>query len=301
MMRRFIRPVTLAGLAGLHLALFAAMPVAKAQGFLQQPALQPPPGALVPTGQGQLALSAAFSVGNQPVRSGLVWRVAAEKPEGLQIVARSEEAAPVFTLEAGTYVVHAAYGYASAIRRITVQAGRATTERLPISAGALKLAGTVGDQPIPPARIAFAIFVPLPGNSEGRLVAQNLKPTDLVRLPEGTYHVVSTYGDANAIQRADIKVESAKVTEATLNHRAARVTLKLVANAGGEAFAGTAFSVLTPGGDVIREAIGAFPDVILAEGDYVLIARHGGELFTRDFRVEAGLDRDIEVLAKANQ
>jgi hypothetical protein len=156
----------------------------------------------------------------------------------------------------------------------------------------------VGDQPIPAARIAFSIYVPLPGNSEGRLVAQNLKPTDLVRLPEGTYHVVSTYGDANAIQRADIKVESAKVTEATLHHRAARVTLKLVAQAGGEAFAGTAFSVLTPGGDVIREAIGAFPQVILAEGEYVLIARQDGQVFSRDFKVEAGLDRDIEVLAK---
>jgi hypothetical protein len=277
-------------------AVFAA----QAQGFSQQPSVQPAPGLLVPAGQGQLALSAAFASGNQPVRSGLVWRVLAERPEGPQVVARSTDAAPVLTLEAGTYVVHAAYGYASAIRRVTVQPGRATSERVPISAGALKLAGTVGDQPIPPAQISFAIYVPLPGNSEGRLVAQNLKPTDLVRLPEGTYHIVSTYGDANAIQRADIKVEDAKVTEATLHHRAARVTLKLVAQPGGEAFAGTAFSVLTPGGDVIREAIGAFPQVILAEGEYVLIARQDGQVFSRDFKVEAGLDRDIEVLAKAN-
>jgi hypothetical protein len=81
---------------------------------------------------------------------------------------------------------------------------------------------------------------------------------------------------------------------ATLNHRAATVTLKLVATAGGEAFAGTAFSVLTPGGDVIREAIGAFPTVTLAEGDYVLIARHDGRVYTRDFKVESGLDRDVE-------
>ena len=50
----------------------------------------------------------------------------------------------------------------------------------------------------------------------------------MIRLPEGTYHVVSTYGDANAIMRSDLKVESGRVTEATLNHRAATVTLKLV-------------------------------------------------------------------------
>ena len=65
--------------------------------------------------------------------------------------------------------------------------------------------------------------------------------------------MVSTYGESNAIQRADLKVENGKVTEATLSHRAATVTLKLVAAAGAEAFAGTAFSVLTPGGDTIRE------------------------------------------------
>ena len=150
--------------------------------------------------------------------------------------------------------------------------------------------------PIQPAQLCFSVFVPLQGNSEGRLVVGNAKAGELIRLPEGTYHVVSTYGDSNAIQRADVAVESGKVTDATLHHRAARVTLKLVAAAGGEAFAGTAFSVLTPGGDVIREAIGAFPQVILAEGDYVLIARQEGQVFSRDFKVESGLDRDIEVM-----
>ncbi len=111
--------------------------------------------------------------------------------------------------------------------------------------------------------------------------------------------MVSTYGESNAIQRADLRVENGKVTEATLNHRAATVTLKLVAAPGAEAFAGTAFSVLTPGGDTIREAIGAFPQVTLAEGDYVLIARHDGQVYTREFKVESGLDRDIEVVAKS--
>jgi hypothetical protein len=36
----------------------------------------------------------------------------------------------------------------------------------------------------------------------------------------------------------------------------------------------------------------------LSEGDYVLIARHEGQIYTREFKVESGLDRDIEVLAK---
>ena len=140
--------------------------------------------------------------------------------------------------------------------------------------------------------------MPIGSNSEGRLVVGNVRGGEIVRLPEGTYHVVSTYGESNAIMRADLSVEAGRMTEATLNHRAATVTLKLVAAAGGDAFAGTAFSVLTPGGDVIREAIGAFPSVTLAEGDYVLIARHEGQVYTREFKVESGLDRDIEVAQK---
>jgi hypothetical protein len=55
--------------------------------------------------------------------------------------------------------------------------------------------------------------------------------------------------------------------------------------------------VLTPGGDVIREAIGAFPSVTLAEGDYTVIARQGEQVYTREFHVDSGLDRDVEVLA----
>jgi hypothetical protein len=195
--------------------------------------------------------------------------------------------------------VHVAYGFASASKRITVQSGN-LNERLVVSAGALRLKGAIGESPIAANRLSFSVYVPEAQNSEGRLVIANAKPNDMIRLPEGTYHVVSTFGDANAIMRSDLKVESGRVTEATLNHRAATVTLKLVASAGGEAFAGTTFSVLTPGGDVIREAIGAFPSVTLAEGDYVLIARHEGKVYTKEFKVESGLDRDIEVLVTPN-
>jgi hypothetical protein len=268
--------------------------------------IAPPPAAGASSGPVQpveaiLTLSALFSGANKPIQSGLVWRVLLDKSDGTpaQIVARSTQANPSFTLAPGNYVVHAAYGFASGTKRIALNSGVTLNEKLSVNAGALKLAGSIADNPIPVARVNFSIYVPLQGNSEGRLVVANAKAGDIIRLPEGTYHVVSTYGDSNAIQRSDIKVEPGKLTEATLHHRAARVTLKLVAQNGGEAFAGTAFSVLTPGGDVIREAIGAFPEMILAEGDYVLIARQEGQLFTREFKVETGLDRDIEVLAQA--
>jgi hypothetical protein len=251
-----------------------------------------------PEGQASLFLSAAFAGDGKPIRSGVVWRIYDDRGESEQpsLLTRSTSATPNLAIPPGNYIVHASYGFAGASKRITVQAGN-TSERLTISAGALKLGGVVSDTPIPAQAVSFAVYVPIGSNSEGRLVVPKAQAGQVIRLPEGTYHVVSTYGDANAIMRADLKVETGRVTEATLNHRAATVTLKLVAAEGAEAFAGTAFSVLTPGGDIIREAIGAFPSVTLAEGDYVLIARHEGQVYTREFKVESGANRDIEIVA----
>lgn len=260
----------------------------------QQPAAPAP-------GEAVLSLSAVFAGSDQPVRSGLAWRIYEDRSDGVRpnIVARSDAADPRLTLPSGNYIATVTYGFATASKRVAT-AGAPVSERLTITAGALKLSGAIGDVKIPPADLAFSVFVPIGTNSEGRLVRSGVKAGELVRLPEGTYHVVSNYGESNAIQRADLKVENGKVTDAVLNHRAATVTLKLVAAPGAEAFAGTAFSVLTPGGDTIREAIGAFPQVTLAEGDYVLIARHDGQVYTREFKVESGMDRDIEVVAKAS-
>lgn len=292
MLFRVKRPISLLGL----LAALAASGAAAQSPAVPSMSQNLPP---IPIGQVTLNAGATFAGSNEPIRSGLVWRIYEDRGDASQpvIVARSTSPTPSFTLQPGNYIIHVAYGFASASKRISVQRGN-LNERLAINAGALQLKGAVGGSPIAPNRLSFSVYVPEAQNSEGRLVIADAKANDMIRLPEGTYHVVSTYGDANAIMRSDLKVESGRVTEATLNHRAATVTLKLVGSAGGEAFAGTAFSVLTPGGDVIREAIGAFPSVTLAEGEYILIARHDGKVYTREFKVESGLDRDIEVLAR---
>ena len=260
-------------------------------------AAAPAPAAPKPTGA--LSLSAVFAGEPKPIRSGLEWRVYQEPGGGepTVLVTKATTPTPSFSLAPGAYIVHAAFGFAGVSKRLQVGASP-LAERVTISAGALRLGGAIGGVPIPAPRLAFAVFVPIGNNPEGKLVLASAKAGELLRLPEGTYHVVSTYGESNAIARTDLKVETGRVTEAVLNHRAATVTLKLVAVAGGEAFAGTAFSVLTPGGDTIREAIGAFPSVTLAEGEYLLIARHEGQVHTREFKVESGLDRDIEVVAQ---
>ena len=117
-------------------------------------------------------------------------------------------------------------------------------------------------------------------------------------LPEGTYYIISNYGDANSVVRSDIRVQAGKLTDVIITHRAAVITLKLVSDRGGEALANTAWSVITPGGDVIKESIGAFPRVVLSEGEYRAIAKNEGKVFERPFKVVNGVDGEVEVIAR---
>jgi hypothetical protein len=256
------------------------------------------PAAAQQAGGSQLALSAVYTSDSKLIPSGLIWRVFRLEGQGdPQLVMQSGDAAPTLPVPPGEYVVHVAYGLAAATRKVLVGAGT-TTERVPLSAGGLIVKGSILDQIIPLNLLQVSVYIPQAGSSEGRLVTSVLRTGEVLRLPEGIYHVVTSYGASNSIVRADIRVSSGKITEANMHHRAATITLKLVSNPGGEARANTAWSVLTPGGDVIREAIGAFPSMTLAEGEYVAIARNDGVVFQSEFKIKSGLDRDVEVLAR---
>jgi hypothetical protein len=173
-------------------------------------------------------------------------------------------------------------------------------EAFELPAGGLRLEGRVGDAKIPSSQVSFDVYKgsQFEPDENRRPIAERVLTGKVVVVPEGTYYIVSNYGDANAVVRSDIRVQAGKLTDITVNHRAAAITLKLVVERGGEALANTAWSVLTPGGDVIKESIGAFPRVILAEGEYRAIARNEGKVFERDFNVVAGVDGDIEVIAR---
>ncbi len=257
------------------------------------------------------------SLGDQhSVSNGLDWRIFQERAEAdgsHQLVAETKDAAPNLPLPDGDYVVHVAFGLASAIKRVSVR-GQDVDARLALNAGALKVSGMLGDAHIPASRLQISIYVPERDGGEARLVVADAKPGATMSLPEGSYRIISTYLDkegggttsnpagrpnaTNSIVNAEVRVQTGKLTDVTLRHHAAVLTLKLVNAPGGEALANTSFSVLTPGGDVIRELIGAFPSLVLAEGEYVVIARRDGKTFQGTFTVQSSLDRDIEVLAK---
>ncbi len=275
------------------LALTAFLPLASA--VLAQPAPAPrPPGVLTP---GVLALQAIYSGTNRPVSREVAWRVYSIRGGETTEVARSTDAAPNFALPPGEYMVHVSQGLAAATRRV-VMTSAPLVERLNLNAGGLVLKAKLAEAPVPAERQAISVFIPAPNDSEGRLVTDKLRAGELLRLPEGAYHIVSTYAGSNSVVRADITVQSGRVTEATMNHRAATMTLKLVRHVGGTALANTTWTVQTPGGDVIKEAIGAFPTLELAEGEYDVIARNEGREFKDKMKVVSGVNRDHEVVMR---
>ncbi len=256
---------------------------------------------LATTAGGHLTLSAKLTEDGGEIPSGLVWRVF--KPEAgtdgkLPLVASSQGGTSIFQLEPGSYLVHASYGRAGATKRITVgRDGR--QEDLVLDAGGLKLDATLaGGVRIPASKLKFSIYdANAEADGERALIIPDVAPNTVIRLNSGTYHIVSTYGAVNAVIRSDIRVEAGKLTEATVEHHAAELTMKLVREAGGEAIADTSWSILSSSGDPVREIVGAFANMVLAEGDYTIIAKNKDRIYQRDFTVVGGRNQEVEVLA----
>jgi len=271
-----------------------------------------------------LHLAATLGAGGAALSNGLHWRLFAARAESdgsHALIAESGAAQPTLNAPPGDYVVHVAFGLASATRILTLTPGENRKETLAIAAGALRVGATQGlTRPIDAANVSLAIYVPERNNPQAKLVYSKARLGDVIGLPEGAYHIVSTYLDTvgvgslglakgtngaanppvptNSVVAGDVRVAAGKIVDVTLRHRFATVTIKLVKGPGGEALANSTFTVLTPGGDIIRELIGAFPSLVLAEGDYVVIARHDAKTYQSEFPVQSGMDRDIEVIAK---
>jgi hypothetical protein len=264
------------------------------------PPANAPQGAAAP-GQAVLSLSARYGKDLGNINGGLVWRVFADRPDEngtFKMIREDRNPTPNLVLQPGNYVVHVSLGLVSAVRAVTLKT-ETDRESFVLPAGGLRIEGRVGTSKIPQNQISFAIYKgsQFDGGDRASLVP-NVAAGDVVLLPEGTYYIISNYGDANSVVRSDIRVSAGKLTDVVVTHRAAVITLKLVSDKGGEALANTAWSVITPGGDVIKESIGAFPKVVLSEGEYRAIAKNEGKVYERPFNVVNGVDGEVEVVAR---
>jgi preprotein translocase subunit YajC len=247
----------------------------------------------------QIRLVALLTADGQRIDQGIIWRVYRDDGSaggGAKLIGTHRDASPLLKLAPGAYVINAAFGRAHLTRVVHLEAGGATPaiERFVLNAGGLRVGATVSGAPA--HNVAYSIYSDRDQTDDRKLIMSAIKPGLIVRLNAGIYHIVSTYGDANAVIESDVTVEAGKLTEATVAHAAGKVTLKLVARAGGEAIADTQWSIQTPEGRIIKESIGALPTHILAPGSYVAVAKSNDRAFRRDFSVKDGETTQIEVI-----
>jgi hypothetical protein len=265
---------------------------------IDEPATASEAVAAIAVAKQPVILTAQITEDGTNIPEGLVWRVFDTRTDSsgeLALAAKSEQAVANLQLTPGEYVVHVAYGRAQASDKLEVVEGD-NRKSVVLYAGAMRLnAAVTGDVPIPINQLRFDVFTSA-AESERAQVARNLTPNDIITLNAGTYHVVSYFGDINAVVRADLRVEPGQMTEATLYHRAAQVSFRLVTESGGEAIADVEWTVKTAGGATVYSNIGAFPATVLSEGDYLVLAKRGETVYNREFEVRPGAGREIEVL-----
>jgi len=247
----------------------------------------------------KLTLAASLEEDSDEIPSGLVWRIygTVENDGKLPLLATGEGGTNTFDLPPGDYLVHAAFGRAGATKRITLGPDP-LWENFVLDAGGLKLSAVLPEgRPVSNDTLSFSIYESnTDANGQRALIVPDIKPGRIVRLNSGVYHIVSSYGAVNAVVRSDIRVEAGKLTEATVEHRAAEMTMKLVRESGGEAIADTSWSILAENGDSVREVVGPYATMVLAEGNYTAVARNRDRLYEKDFTVVPGRNQEVEVL-----
>ena len=118
-------------------------------------------------------------------------------PDGQhRLIVESALAQPSLTVPSGDYVVHVAFGLASATKSVTVAAD-AQAVKLTLQAGALRIHCTAnGDKPDRPRRrcrspsTCPSATTPPPSWSTPRRARD-----EVIGVPEGNYHIASTYLD----------------------------------------------------------------------------------------------------------
>ncbi len=250
--------------------------------------------------QTQLILNARLINSHPDIEKGLVWRVYAPIlgiDNKLPLVATYKGGSARFDLEPGSYLVHVSFGHMSAVRHIRLENGQSLVKNFNLEAGGVILNATLLNGVMNEKELRFTIYEDEKENDDTGVILSNVKPQSVVRLKAGRYHVASHYGSINATARSDIQVDAGKMTEVTLEHQAAQIVLKLVRQEGGEALADTSWSLANDSGDIVYETVGAYVSLVLAEGEYIAIAKNKDKIYQKVFSVVSGHDEDISVVA----
>ncbi len=228
-------------------------------------------------GPPSVRLSAGLSGSGAALSSPILWRIlAAGTPE--QVV--KEATVPVLTSElpAGSYVIEARYGYASARKDIDVAATGQTAVRISLDAANVRISGSAGKAGEPLANPITTVSA-IDGTTAPRpLYVGQSGNADLV-LPAGTYRVA--IADGLAAKKQDITLAAGDTKSIEFPLGTGRLELSAISREGGAPLDGAVFTLSVDDPDApqgrreVARSIAPRPAYVLPAGTYYVSAKLG--------------------------
>ena len=255
----------------------------------------------LPETTAKVKLGALITEQGKAIENGLFWRIYKSRKDekGRYKLVKSLEA-PRFEdqLPLGVYLVNLSWGRSHLTEKLDILSSKPFAHNFILNAGGLRLgARHLDGSVLTGSKVVYRIYSDERDQfGKRRLILDNAKSARTIRLNAGIYHIASLYGTANGLIETDITIEAGKLTDAVINHSASKVTFKLVNKPGEEALAGAIWRISSPDGQLIKNAGGALPSLILAAGDYTIDAKYSGRSFTRKVTIEPGAPVFVEIV-----
>lgn len=237
---------------------------------------------LVRPGREGLELSARLTADGQQLQQNIAWNI--RSADG-QTVYDGRDGVVDVSLAPGDYVVDATYGASVLEKLVSLPAATRLKVSFVLDAGGLKVEPLLGGAAVPAAAARVRVFS-VDGDT---LVASNVEPGEIIRLPAGRYRVESQVSSGNAKAVAEVRVQAGRVASVTFAHKAGLARLAFVGAPG----AAVRWEVADGSGRAIAMREGINANVTLLPGTYTARAQVGAELLTATFHIGQDEVRDI--------
>ncbi len=213
-------------------------------------------------------------------------------------IIRSQLTEPSFSLRSGQYRIAATLGLARTELDLTVKAGDKLQQDLVLDGGNLKLKSILNKTPLDRTVLyrIYGLSQNRDDTNQGEVLRSTIAAPTLF-LPSGRYRVESQFGFHNARQTREIEIKAGNIENIDFVHRASNVKLRLVNQIGGNPLTPVKWTLKYGSGTVLISQ-DAEPDLILQDGSYHAIARHGSKTYTQTFDAKSNNDQTIELIVK---
>lgn len=205
----------------------------------------------------------------------------------------SYEAQPFLKVAAGTYLLKAARGNASASIEVTVKEGPPQTVKVILGSGNLKLSAiTAEGQPPITKDLAWDLFGPADAEGQRRKLAYSYDAQPKLTLPSGPCLITATYGNAKGRLEAEVKAGETQTLVVLLGSGKAKVAV-VMEEGGAPLTTGVAWDVFgEPDAEGNRPKAAysyeAQPTFSLPTGRFLVQAQVGNARGTAEIEIKAG-------------